>query len=219
MIGIQIVEGIALLTLAWMLSLVALKPRDVRLRSITAVVVCWSAGLPFVMHASDGEYFLGLDPMWCQFVNHALIMTGAYCVVCFFSYSAFDRREAGARAKRHAVVLVAVVLTTAVATAIMPEELRVIGATVTSGRGIQARGVFSISLFYTAANCYLLYAFLSATLATRRAIRHAEGGLRFALLITMAGLATLVLAFAIFTVSSSCTSRTPMCPTRSGWRA
>ncbi|WP_405166244.1 hypothetical protein OG203_14855 [Nocardia sp. NBC_01499] len=203
MIGIQIVVGLGLLTLAWMLSLVARKPRDVRLRSITAAVACWTAGLPFVVYASKGVDFLGLEPMWSQLINHVLILTGAYCLVCFFSYSAFDRHQAGVRAKWHALVLVAVVSTVIVAAVIMPAELRTIGAQVTTGKGQEARGVFSISLFYTTANCYLLAAFLSAAMATRRIVRHAKGGLRLALLITMAGLATLIVAFAIFTISSS----------------
>ncbi|MFI6169283.1 MAB_1171c family putative transporter [Nocardia sp. NPDC051052] len=203
MIGIQIVVGLGILTLAWMLSLVALKPRDVRLRSITAVVVCWTLGLPFVVYASRGVDFLGLQPMWSQVTNHVLIMTGAYCLVCFFSYSAFDRRQAGVRAKWHALVLVVVVSTLLVTAAFIPAALRTIAAQVTTGKGQEARGVFSISLFYTVANCYLLSAFLSSALATRRIVRHAEGGLRFALRITMAGLAALILAFTIFAVSSS----------------
>ncbi|MFJ4649651.1 MAB_1171c family putative transporter [Nocardia sp. NPDC088792] len=202
MITIETATWTAVAVMVWMLSLVVHRPHDVRLRSITTAVVCWAAGLSLVFHASEGTQFLGLEPMWSQLAGHILMTTGAYCLVCFFTFAAFDEHEAIARAKRHGLVLVVVVVVLVTAAVTIPADLRTAAAALTATNGPRVRGATSIGVFYTAANCFLLYAFLSGALSSLRAARYSRGGLRRALLITMTGLATLVVAFMIFAVGS-----------------
>ncbi|WP_084653942.1 MAB_1171c family putative transporter [Nocardia altamirensis] len=200
---IPIVAWLEAAALVWMLSLVVRRPRDVRLRWITAMVACWSGNLPCILQAVKGEAFLGLDPMWWQFIGQVLVLTGAYCMVCFFAFTLLDERRAAVRAKRQALVLVTVLIVLLVATVIMPADMRLIGARLSSYQDPAARGVASIALFYTAANAFMLYAEVTAAVSTGRAVRHAAGWFRRALLITTAGSATLVVVCVIFVLNGA----------------
>ncbi|WP_405165614.1 hypothetical protein OG203_11245 [Nocardia sp. NBC_01499] len=199
MIALQVVEwAVAALALGWMLYLVVRKPRDLRLRSIAAVVLFGTLGWPFGIAASKGVDFVGLEPMWSRFVNHALTVTVAYCLVCFFLFSAFDPRRAAARAWWQALVLAAVLIVLIVATATIPSDVRTAAAMLPVETRPQQRGVASIGLFYVTVNCYLLYVFVTAAVLTRRYARSAERHLRRALLLAMWGSIALVLALIIF---------------------
>ncbi|MBF6332433.1 MAB_1171c family putative transporter [Nocardia transvalensis] len=198
MIALPIVAWVEAAALVWMLSLVVRRPHDVGLRWITAMVACWSGNLPCIIQAIEGGGFLGLDAMWWQLFGQVLVLTGAYCMVCFFSFTLLDDQRAAVRAKWNALVLVTVVIVLFVATVIMPADMRLIGARLASHQDPAARGVASIALFYTTANAFMTYAMVTAAVSTGRAARHAVGWFRRALLITTAGATTLVPVCLIF---------------------
>lgn len=187
-----------------MLSLIVRRPHDVRLRSITAMVACWTVAFLFGISAARGATFLGLAPMAAQLINHVLMAGGAYCLLCFFLFSAFDSREADRLARRQAVVLATVLCVLVVATAAIPAAVRDAAAALTTSRQYPGlRGVFGIGLFYTTANGYLVYAFLRGAVSARRTAHRAQRGLRLALLIVTWGLLVLALAFGIFALGSA----------------
>lgn len=198
MISVRLVEWVEAAALLWMLSLVTRRPGDIRLRWITAMVACWSINIPCIMQAGTGQDFLGLDPMWWQLIGQVSVLTGAYCMVCFFLFTLFDQRRAAARAKWNALVLITVLIVMIVATATMPTDMRLIAAKNAMNPQPAARGVIAIAVFYTAANAYMLSAMATAAVSTGRAARHAVGWFRRALLITTAGSATLVPVCVIF---------------------
>src|SRR5687767_13410600 len=85
---------VALGVFAVMLYLLWRRPRDPRLRSVTCLVAGWAIGHPFGRAAADGRWFLGLDPMVCQLIQHSMLQIGVYGLICFFLFSALDDREA-----------------------------------------------------------------------------------------------------------------------------
>jgi hypothetical protein len=89
-----------------------------------------------------------------------------------------------------------------VANVLIPADLRVPAATVTSTPGKGPVGEASIAVFYIAANSYLLYAFAVACVWTRRYARGAEPRLRRGLRIASIGLASISLAGVTFVASN-----------------
>ncbi|MBY8862061.1 hypothetical protein K7711_36680 [Nocardia sp. CA2R105] len=204
MIALRILEWIAILALLWVVALVARRPNNVQLWWVAGVVGCWTTGIPSVIRASGGHRHLGLDPMTVQVIGHTLMMSGAYCLGCFYCFVAFDTHSATVRATRRGLVLIAVVLTVTVAAWRMPVGVRTDAAMLTAVEHTElVRGVSSIGVFYTSANLYLLYAFSTAAVSTRRSARYAAGALRRALATTTAGLITLTAGFGIFALASS----------------
>jgi len=201
--GFDIVHGIASFgALAWMLWLVARSPGDVRRWAVTGLVAGWSIAYPFGIAASGGVEFLGVDAMNARYVQHALLLVAAYSLVCFFQFSALEPALARGRAIRDGVVLAVALVILTVANIMIPADLRVPAATVTSTPGEGPVGVTSIAIFYIAANSYLLYAFAAAGLWTRRYARGAEPRLRRGLRIASVGLLGISLAGATFVASN-----------------
>src|SRR3954453_3861017 len=171
----DIIHGIASFgALAWMLWLVARSPGDVRRWAVTGLVAGWSIAYPFGIAASAGVDFLGGAAMNARYVQHALLLVAAYSLVCFFQFSALEPALARGRAVRDGVVLVVALVVLTVANVMIPADLRVPAATVTSTPGEGPVGVTSIAIFYVAANSYLLYAFAAGCGWTRRRARGAE---------------------------------------------
>lgn len=193
---------VALSCLAIMLYLLARRPRDPRLRSVTGLVAGWAIGHPFGRAAADGRWFLGLDPMVCQLIQHSMLQIGVYGLICFFIFSALD----DARARKHALLqLIPLVLCIAVMTwavLAIPDDLRVAAARVPNSMGGGPTGILAITAFYALGNGYLLYGFAAMFVWARRYARGAEPRLRRGLLITSTGLGLLVPADAIFVASN-----------------
>ncbi len=197
------IDWIALAILGLMALLTVRKLRDVRLWSITSFVICSTVEFRFAYAVSKGEDFVGVNPIWSLFIMQATDVVGAYCLLCFFLFSTFDAHQASARARRQAVVVAGVVVVLVAAIIMIPPDLRVAAIKVMTAKESGPNGVFSIGLFYTTANCYLVYAYVRGGVSTGRSARHAEGRLRFALVVATAGLALLALAQAILAASSS----------------
>lgn len=193
---------VAFSAFAVMLYLLVRRPHDPRLRSVTGLVAGWAIGYPFGRAAANGRWFLGLDPMVCQLIQHALLQVGVYGLICFFIFSALD----DARAKRQAwiqlapLVLCVSVMTWAVLA--IPDDLRVAAARVPNSLGGGPTGVLAITVFYALGNGYLLYGFAAMFVWARRYARGADPRLRRGLLITSTGLGLLVPADAIFVASN-----------------
>ncbi|GLY54101.1 MAB_1171c family putative transporter [Lentzea sp. NBRC 102530] len=193
---------VAFSALAVVLYLLVRRPFDPRLRSVTGLVAGWAIGYPFGRAAANGRWFLGLDPMVCQLIQHSMLQVGVYGLICFFIFSALD----DARAKRQALlqlaplVLCITVMTWAVLA--IPDDLRVAAARVPNSLGGGPTGILAITVFYALGNGYLLYGFATMFVWARRYARGAEPRLRRGLLITSTGLALLVPADAIFVASN-----------------
>ncbi|MDX8048757.1 MAB_1171c family putative transporter [Lentzea sp. BCCO 10_0798] len=193
---------VAFSALAVVLYLLARRPSDPRLRSVTVLVAGWAIGYPFGRAAAGGRWFLGLDPMVCQLIQHSMLQIGVYGLICFFIFSALD----DARARRQALLQLAplVLCVSAMTWAVLaiPDDLRVAAARVPNSLGGGPTGVLAITVFYALGNGYLLYGFATMFVWARRYARGAEPRLRRGLLITSTGLALLVPADAIFVSSN-----------------
>ncbi|MFD5824992.1 MAB_1171c family putative transporter [Lentzea sp. NPDC060358] len=193
---------VAFSALAVVLYLLVRRPHDPRLRSVTALVAGWAIGHPFGRAAAGGRWFLGLDPMVCQLVQHSMLQIGVYGLICFFIFSALDDARARRQALRHLVPLALCVLVMTWAVLSIPDDLRVAAARVPNSLGGGPTGVLAITVFYSLGNGYLLYGFATMFVWARRYARGAEPRLRRGLLITSTGLALLVPADAIFVASN-----------------
>ncbi|MEU7481096.1 MAB_1171c family putative transporter [Lentzea sp. NPDC042327] len=193
---------VAFSALAVVLYLLVRRPHDPRLRSVTGLVAGWAVGYPFGRAAANGRWFLGLDPMVCQLVQHSMLQVGVFCLICFFLFSALDDEGARRKAVQHLVPLAGCIAVMTWAVLSIPDELRVAAARVPNSLGGGPTGVLAITVFYALGNGYLLYGFATMFGWARRYARGAEPRLRRGLLITSTGLALLVPADAIFVSSN-----------------
>ncbi|MFD9700697.1 MAB_1171c family putative transporter [Lentzea sp. NPDC059081] len=193
---------VAFSALAVVLYLLVRRPHDPRLRSVTALVAGWAVGYPFGRAAAGGRWFLGLDPMLCQLVQHSMLQVGVYGLICFFLFSALDDAGARRQALRQLVPLALCIGVMTWAVLSIPDDLRVAAARVPNSLGGGPTGVLAITVFYSLGNGYLLYGFATMFVWARRYARDAEPRLRRGLLITSTGFALLVPADAIFVASN-----------------
>jgi hypothetical protein len=200
---LQIAEGLAAVAvLVLMLYMLVRKPRDAGLRAVTVLVTSWVVAYPFGVAADRGVDFVGVEPMVLRLIQHSLLLVGAYSLICFFLFSAFDTRSASARAWWHGLPLSVALSVLIIATVIMPADLRAAGAVLPVAQHPGHVGVPSIGMFYTTANSYLLFAFVAAWVLTRRYARGAEPRLRRGLLLASVGLTVLVIVHFLFVAGS-----------------
>ncbi|MBA0127261.1 hypothetical protein H0B56_17055 [Haloechinothrix sp. YIM 98757] len=199
----QVIQGIAALTvLAWLAVRLARTPRDVRLWAIAGLIATWGAAYPFGVAATDGVALAGLDPMTSRLVQHLLLLAGAYALICFFLFSAFDAARARLQASGHALPLATAMVIIMLAAAAIPDTLRQAAAMLPGGNHPEPRGITSIGAFYTTANSYLLVAFTSALVLTLVYAQRAEPRLRRGLRLVALGLAAIVAANSTFVVAN-----------------
>ncbi|MFJ8962656.1 MAB_1171c family putative transporter [Lentzea sp. NPDC102401] len=187
--------------LALFLWLSVRKPADRRLHCVTTLIACWAVGHPFGEAASVGESFLELDPLVCQLVQHVLLASGVYSLICFFLVSAVPGTSRGA-ARVQAVPLALSVVVMTVAVLATPESLRVAAALVPSSNGGGPTGIAAIAFFYGTANAYLLYAFVVMIVWARRSAPGAVPGVRWGLWAITVGLSLLAAAESVFVASN-----------------
>jgi hypothetical protein len=195
----NIAHGVAsFIALGWLAYRLTRARRDVRLWAVTLLVACWAIAYPFGLAAGREAVFLGVEPMTSRFIQHALVLVAAYALMCFFLFSALELDGARRRAAWQAVPLAAAVVILAVATLLIPADLRTAAAMLPSGQGKGPVSVPSIGVFYVTANGYMLYAFVTAFSWNRRYARGAEPRLRRGLAMVSVGLAAIIVADALF---------------------
>ncbi|KOV78347.1 hypothetical protein ADL03_40325 [Nocardia sp. NRRL S-836] len=188
--------------MAVVLYLLVRRPHDPRLRSVTGLVAGWALGYPFGRAAANGRWFLGLDPMVCQLIQHSMLQVGVFGLICFFIFSALDDEQARKQALLQLAPLMASIAVMTWSVLAIPDDLRVAAARVPNSLGGGPTGVLAITVFYALGNGYLLYGFATMFVWARRYARGAEPRLRRGLLLTSTGLALLVPADAIFVSSN-----------------
>ncbi|HEV8559755.1 MAG TPA: MAB_1171c family putative transporter [Actinophytocola sp.] len=203
MTALLVVEGlVACFVLAWMMYLLVRAPHNVPLRAVTVTIA--SFVLMFVVRSSvaDGSGFLGLEPIIARLVLHFTNILGGYGLIVFFLFSALDLRTARRRAMWQAVpvVVVAGIMTWAVAA--MPARVRDSAAALTTGRPGSPHAEITVALLYLTMYLYMLYAFSTALVWTWRYGRGAEPRLRRGLALASVGLAAIVPAEAVFSLSA-----------------
>ncbi len=203
MTALQVTLGVvSYLVLALMLYLLVRAPRNVPLRVVTTMTVCWGLAYLFGLAAGSGHAVLGLEPITARLIQHMLHLMTAYSLLSFYLFSALDPRAARRQALWQAVPLVAAALVMTVATAFIPADIRNAAADLPSGPTNGPVGVPGVALLYLTVNLYQMYAFATTLLWTRRYARGAEPRLRRGLAITSVGLTGIVLALATFVAAN-----------------
>jgi hypothetical protein len=148
--------------------------------------------------------FLGLDPIMCRLVEHLSTLLGGYGLIAFFLFTALDMGSARRRALWHAVPVIVAAAIMTIATALMPANLRDAAAMLTQGRGNASTPVAepTVALLYLTVYLYMVYAFSTALLWTRRCTRGAEPRLRRGLALALVGLAAIVPAEVVFVIAT-----------------
>ncbi|RZS40734.1 hypothetical protein EV193_10346 [Herbihabitans rhizosphaerae] len=199
----DIAHGIvSIVSLLWMLHLLARSPRNVRLWAVTALIAGWAIAYPFGVTASRGVIYLGVEPMTARYVQHVFLLFAAFSLVCFFLFSALDVENGKSRFVREIVPLAIALVGMTIGNATIPAGMRDAAAAVPSTPGKGPVGEWTVGLFYISANSYLLYAFARALVWTRRYARGAEPRLRRGLGLASIGLVGIVAAGAIFVLSN-----------------
>jgi hypothetical protein len=198
-----VLQGVvSYLVLALMLYLLVRAPRNVPLRVVTIMVVCWGLAYVLGLGASGGYDFLGLEPIMARLVQHMLHALAAYSLLSFYLFSALDVRAARRQALLQAIPLVVTALVMTISTAFIPDGIRDAAAALQSAPVDGPVGEPSVAMLYLMVNVYQLYAYAITLVWTRRYARGAEPRLRRGLAIASVGLAGIVLAIAIFAVSN-----------------
>jgi hypothetical protein len=199
---LEVLQGVATyLVLALLLYLLVRAPRNLALRAVTVMLVCWGFSYALGNIASSGRTVLGLEPIMARLIQHLLLVVAAYSLLAFYLFAALDKEEGRRRALREAVPLGAAGVIMTVATAFIPEHLRTAAAGLESAKAGPV-GEPSVALLYVTLNLYMLYAFARTLVWTRRYARGAEPRLRRGLAIASAGLVGIVLALAEFVTAN-----------------
>ncbi|MFL6145651.1 MAG: MAB_1171c family putative transporter [Labedaea sp.] len=203
MTALEVFQGVVCyLVLALVLYLLVRAPRNVPLRAVTAMLVSFAAVFAFGTAASRGGTFLGLEPIMSRLMQHIGMVSGGFSLIAFFLFSALDMRAARRRALGQAVPVVLAVTIMTVSVGLMPENVEDAAAALTSGNPGGPVQEPTVGLFYLTANSYMVYAFGTALLWTRRYARGAEPRLRRGLALTAAGLCGMVFAESVFVVAN-----------------
>jgi hypothetical protein len=201
--ALQVFQGVVCyLVLALMLYLLVRTPRNVLLRVVTVMVACWGTAYAFGLAAGSGHPVLGLEPIMARLIQHLCYLTTAFSLLSFFLFAALDARAARRQARWQAVPLVVAALVMTIATAFIPHDIRNSAAALPSGPVDGPVGSTPVALLYLTVNLYLLYAFATTLLWTRRYARGAEPRLRRGLAVASAGLVAIVLAIGTFVIAN-----------------
>ncbi|MGP3999572.1 MAB_1171c family putative transporter [Streptomyces sp. 8N706] len=191
-----LVAGLLDLGVLWKVYQLCRAPRD---RVLLAVTLCmafvaasFSLGLRAEARAVDALLGLGA----ARLIANALLLGAVYWLLCFYLYSAADRRRANRRALLEAVLLAVVVAVLTWATVATPSSVR--------GRAHATAdmSVTPVAVFFTAAGLYLVYAFAATLRWTWRYAGISERPLSTGLRLTAVSLAGMVVANAIRVLSN-----------------
>jgi hypothetical protein len=197
--ALQLAQGVlCYLVLALLLSLLIRAPRNVPLRAVTVLIAAWALAYAFGRAASTRSMFLGFEPLTSRLISHVALLVGAFGLIAFFQFSALDNATARRKALWQAVPLGVATAIMTVAAVLVPAPDRVTAAALVSGNRDGPVSEPSVALLYLTVNVYMLYAFATSLLWTRRYARGAEPRLRRGLALTSLGLAGIVFSVAVF---------------------
>ena len=200
---LQVLQGVvSCLVLTLMVYLLVRTPRNMALRAVTITIASFALMFVFRQALSDGSGFLGLDPIMARLVQHFTMLLGGYSLIAFFLFSALDIRDARRRARWHAIPVAAAALIMTIATALMPADIRDVTAMLTQGRADGPLSEPTVALLYLTVYLYMVYAFGTALLWTRRCAMGAEPRLRRGLALASVGMAAIVPAELVFAIAA-----------------
>jgi hypothetical protein len=195
-----IVTGVVL---AVLLYLVARAPRNVPLRAVTMAILSFSTIVVFGTAATEGNTFLGLEPVESRLVQNLGMIVGGYSLIAFYVVSALELHKA----RRHLwwqAVPMAIAATIVLGDVIgMPAELRDVAAMrAATEPGTSTADSLSVQLLYFTPSLYTAYAFVTSLVWTRRYARTAEPRLRRGLALTSLGLSALIVGQTVINVAT-----------------
>ncbi|GGM68433.1 hypothetical protein GCM10012275_43660 [Longimycelium tulufanense] len=158
--------------LAWQVYRVVRAPWDVPLRAVAGTVACWAVGY-VAGHAAGNPTQPAGGPWLALLVWYGLVVTGAYCLVCFYLFSALDSGAARRRAINHAVILLVALSVMAATAMTAPSQ----------------HSTSHLTVFYLIADLYLALALAASFRWTRRYAQGADPRLARGLVFTSLGLA------------------------------
>ncbi|MGW6457692.1 MAB_1171c family putative transporter [Streptomyces sp. NPDC055078] len=157
----------------WKLSQFLRNPHDAPLRSLTLCLLSGAAAYPLALPAGASGFDTVIGAGAAKLAQHLLLLAAVYFLMTFFLHSVTDERASG-RARREAVVVlaVAVVLTVCAVTAPLPEFTGIYST-------VDSR-VHQVAGFYLVAGLYMTYALVVAGVWARQFARmssrpHATG--------------------------------------------
>lgn len=191
--------------LAWLLFLLARKPKNIPLRALTILVACWAAAWPVDAVSDYGRSLFG-DELTVHCYSYLSIMAGDFSLLCFFLYTLYDARRAGRYARLQAVPFAVAVVGLVGLTIAVPTELRdpvaeLVGQTIS---GVAHPPVSLGGVFNAIPNTYSLYIFACACVVMGRYARSgADRLLRHGMVLATIGAVLLVFAFSTFIASNA----------------
>lgn len=174
----------------WKLFQVARYPKDAPLRSVTLCLLTLVASYPFAMPDEGAGAVLSADHGTAKILQNVLLLGAAYFLMCFYLYSA-DEKAGGRRARKEAVVPVAVAVLLIVNLVTTSHEVFV-GSFSTADMTIP-----QVAFFYGLAGAYLTYALAIAGRWTCWYARRSSRPHYIGLWVTAIGLSGMALASAV----------------------
>lgn len=192
MAGFALVQGILIYaTLLWKLVQLVRAPRDVPLRIVTICLACAGAAYPFEIATNNAKMTQrtagSMPMMWAQDI---FLMLLVYSLICFFVFTALERRQARVQAGWQAIPLL---VTIAVATGIA------VSVPITAHPSAYPPG--TVATYFLVTDTYKVYGFLVALVWVRRHARSAGPRLKRGLNVTSLGLVSMVLATCLLEVA------------------
>ncbi|MFF3554628.1 MAB_1171c family putative transporter [Streptomyces tsukubensis] len=153
---------------AWKAYQLSRGPYDRSLRAITACLLSAAASYPFAMPGGASGFDGIAGHGMAKLMQNLLLLATVYFLMLFYLYSAADKADGRQRAKREAVVVLAVAATMTVAAKTV-DHTALAGSFSTLDMTIP-----QVAVFYLVGGLYLAYALAVAGVWTRRYARVSE---------------------------------------------
>ncbi|MFI9200567.1 MAB_1171c family putative transporter [Streptomyces sp. NPDC053048] len=191
MIALTLLLGVVLVVaLVWKTYQLVKAPHDDPLRAVTLCLACASLAFPFGMPAIAGAVDAAVGHGTAKLLQNVLLLGTVYCLMCFYLYSATDRRRGRVRARRETVPLAFTIAAITLLTVLTPERAHGHVYATADMR------VTHVALFYLTAGLYLDYALASAFVWTWRYARASRRPLSTGLWLAAAAMAGMVISSA-----------------------
>lgn len=180
--------ALLLLAVLWKVYQLFQAPQDRALRAVTFCLLCtagsFSTGLPAENHALNALGGTGAASL----ASNVLLLCAVYWLLSFYLHSATDRQRASRRARLEAVPLAVAVIVITLATIATPAAVR--------GRPYGTADLHTpqVSVFFIAAQLYLVYAFATTAWWTGRYARMSQKPVTIGLWMTASSLVSMAAA-------------------------